>query len=154
MASLKVLHRRWRTDEGAQLIEFAVVLPLLLFVVLGIAEFGIIFQRYEVLTNAAREGARMAVLPGYTNADIQTRIRAYLTAANVPWTTTNPAIPAVTTVSIPMGAGQPPISAKHVSLTYTYNYLFISGIASMFGASYGSLTMTAVSEMRTEVPGS
>ena len=46
--------RRWRSDEGAQLIEFAIVLPLLLLVVLAIAEFGFIFQRYEVITNAAR----------------------------------------------------------------------------------------------------
>ena len=59
------LFRRLRQEDGAQLVEFALVLPLLLFVVLGIAEFGIIFQRYEVVTNAAREGARLAVLPGY-----------------------------------------------------------------------------------------
>ncbi len=58
--------KRGRSEDGAQLVEFALVLPLLLLVVLGIAEFGFIFQRYEVITNAAREGARLAVLPGYT----------------------------------------------------------------------------------------
>ena len=52
--------------RGAELIEFAFIFPLLLLVCLGIVDFGLLFQRYEVLTNAAREGARVAVLPGYT----------------------------------------------------------------------------------------
>ena len=70
----KTLRSRWLSEDGAQLIEFALVLPMLLLVVLGIAEFGFIFQRYEVLTNAAREGARIAVLPGYSTADVQARV--------------------------------------------------------------------------------
>ena len=74
MAQVK-LSRRWRSEEGAELVEFALVLPMLLFVVLGIAEFGFIFQRYEVLTNAAREGARLAVLPGYTRPTSDSRGR-------------------------------------------------------------------------------
>ena len=69
--------RRWRSEDGAQLVEFALVLPLLLLVMLGIAEFGFMFQRYEVVTNAAREGARLAVLPGYTDADVQARVASY-----------------------------------------------------------------------------
>ena len=65
MAQVMRWFKRGRSEDGAQLVEFALVLPLLLLVVLGIAEFGFIFQRYEVITNAAREGARLAVLPGY-----------------------------------------------------------------------------------------
>ena len=88
MAPIKVL-RRWRSEDGAQLVEFALVLPLLLFVVLGIAEFGFIFQRYEVVTNAAREGARIAVLPGTIRHQpdaIRARVRAYIQASRVPVT--------------------------------------------------------------------
>ena len=85
------LSRRWRSEDGAQLVEFALVLPLLLFVVLGIAEFGFIFQRYEVVTNAAREGARIAVLPGYAISGRATRVRNYLTLGGVPVTVGNPA---------------------------------------------------------------
>ena len=66
-------------DRGSQLIEFAFVAPLLLVVVFGIANFGLMFQRYEVLTNAAREGARVAALPGYGSADVQARVDQYLT---------------------------------------------------------------------------
>ena len=42
-----------------------VVLPLLLLVLFGIIDFGFMFQRYVVLTNAAMEGARVGILPGY-----------------------------------------------------------------------------------------
>lgn len=145
--------RRWRSDEGAQLVEFALVLPLLLLVVLGIAEFGFIFQRYEVLTNAAREGARMAVLPGYTNADVQARVGAYITAGRVPTTGTNPLIQ-VTDVTVPVTGGRPPINAKRVTVSYTHSYMFISGIGAWFGSTYSTVPLVAVSEMRVElVPG-
>lgn len=56
--------RRCRSESGAELVEFALVLPLLLVLIGGIADFAMLFQNYEVTTNAAREGARLAVLPG------------------------------------------------------------------------------------------
>jgi len=80
MAALRSLLRRWRSDTGAELIEFALVFPLLLLVVLGIVDFGIMFQQYEVLTNAAREGARIAVLPNYSSTDAQARVDQYVAA--------------------------------------------------------------------------
>ena len=156
MASLIRLVRRWRSDEGAQLVEFALVLPLLLLIVLAIAEFGFIFQRYEVVTNAAREGARMAVLPGYTTADVTTRVTSYVTAGRVPTTATSPPNPVVLveTVPIPVGGGRPPMSARRVTVTYTHTYMFLPSIAGWFGASYTTVLLVAVSEMRAEVAGS
>ena len=53
-------------ERGAELVEFALALPLLLVVFGGIIDFGLLLQRHQVLSNAAREGARLAVLPGYT----------------------------------------------------------------------------------------
>ncbi len=58
------IRRGWRSESGAELVELALALPLLLLVVMGIIDFGFLFQRYEVVTNAAREGARIATLPG------------------------------------------------------------------------------------------
>ncbi len=46
-------------ERGAALLELALVLPLLLVVIAGIVDFGFAFQRFEVITNAAREGARL-----------------------------------------------------------------------------------------------
>ncbi len=76
--------RRFKSERGAELIEFALVFPLLLLVILGIVDFGFLFQRMEVVTNAAREGARIAVLPGYLNADAEARVHDYIEAGGLP----------------------------------------------------------------------
>ena len=147
---LKTPRARWRSEDGAQLVEFALVLPMLLLVVLGIAEFGFIFQRYEVLTNAAREGARIASLPGYSTADVQARVAAYVTAGRVPTTGTNPTV-AVTDVPIPTAPGGPVMTGKRVTVTYQHTYMFLRGIGSWFGATYATVPLRAVSEMRSEI---
>ena len=72
MARLK-RWRLFRSEYGAELVEMAIVTPILLLLVFGIVDFGFMFQRYVVLTNAAVEGARVATLPGYTAADAACR---------------------------------------------------------------------------------
>lgn len=156
MDAMKRTYGRWGSEEGAQLIEFALVLPMLLLVVLGIAEFGFLFQRYEVVTNAAREGARMAVLPGYSTAigqaAVRTRVQAYVAAGRVPTAAGTPGNPVVTLAdaAIEVGGGLPPVNVKRVTVTYTHTYMFIAGIAGLFGAEYTTVPLTAVAEMRTE----
>jgi Flp pilus assembly protein TadG len=141
--------KRGRSEDGAQLVEFALVLPLLLLVVLGIAEFGFIFQRYEVITNAAREGARLAVLPGYTEPDIRPRVVTYLFNGRVPTTLTNPEVTVDYDVPIPVAGGRPPINATRVTVTYTYTFQFLNALSVFFG-SRPAFPLSAVSEMRTE----
>lgn len=57
-----------KNDRGASLIEFALVTPLLLALVMGIIEFGWVYNGYITLNGATREGARVAtiykMLPG------------------------------------------------------------------------------------------
>jgi Flp pilus assembly protein TadG len=149
MARVKKFLKRWLSDEGAELIEYALVLPMLLLVVLGIAEFGFMFMRYEVITNAAREGARIAVLPGYSVTDVQNRVTAYVTQGRVPTTVTNPTV-TVANVDIPV-PGRLPISARRVTVAYTYNYMFLPGIGALFGQTYATAPLVAVAEMRMEV---
>src|SRR5947209_18265060 len=48
--------------RGAALVEFAIVVPLLLLLVMGIMEFGMIMHDYIMLAQGAREGARTAAL--------------------------------------------------------------------------------------------
>lgn len=50
-------------DLGAELVEFALVVPLLLMLLLGIVWMGRAYNVYVTITRAAREGARYAVLP-------------------------------------------------------------------------------------------
>ena len=49
-----------RGCEGAQLLEFALVLPLLVVLVIGVSDFGGAYTLKDKLANAAREGARIA----------------------------------------------------------------------------------------------
>jgi Flp pilus assembly protein TadG len=51
-----------RDESGQALVEFAIVLPLLIAVVLGIVQFGIAYNNYVTLTNATRVGARKAAV--------------------------------------------------------------------------------------------
>lgn len=59
-------HRR-----GAAVVEFALVVPLFFMLVFGIIEFGQGFMVSQLINSAAREGARVAITPGSTNAEVQ-----------------------------------------------------------------------------------
>ncbi len=54
-------------DRGQDLVEYAIVFPVLMLLLLGIIEFGRIIYSYNAISNAAREGTRLAVLPGTAN---------------------------------------------------------------------------------------
>jgi len=55
------------------MVELAMVLPILLILFMGVVEFGRIFHSYLIITNASREGARVAVL-GRADTDISDRV--------------------------------------------------------------------------------
>ena len=54
----------YRDNRGQSLVEFALVLPMLLVVMLMITEFGRALYQYNVLSQAARAGARVAAVSG------------------------------------------------------------------------------------------
>ena len=51
------------------MVEFAIIAPFFLALVIGIIEFGRLMQVQQILTNATREGARRAVIQGATSAE-------------------------------------------------------------------------------------
>ena len=53
-------YRRLRNDRGQTLVEFALVAPLLLLLLIGTVQFGITYNQYLRLTDAVRTGARKA----------------------------------------------------------------------------------------------
>ena len=59
---IKFLSRLKKDQKGQALVEFALILPILILLVMGIIEFGIIYHTQLVLDNASREGARAGVL--------------------------------------------------------------------------------------------
>jgi len=145
MAAIRLL-RRLGCDQGAELIEFALVFPLLLLVLFGIMDFGMLFQRYETVTNAAREGARVAVLPGYAQADVQARATQYLAASGL---TATPTFAYTAPQAINVGGAC--ITVTAVTVGYPFQFLFIGKIISLFGGSgFTTRTLTATARMRYE----
>ena len=67
--------------RGAALVEMAMVLPIFITVTLGIVEFGRAMMVAQLVTNAAREGARLGCLDGTTNAEVTQTISDFLVTA-------------------------------------------------------------------------
>lgn len=61
-----MLHDRLRSERGAAAVEFGLVLPILLVLLLGIIDFGRAYHAQITLTHAAREGARAFAVNGDT----------------------------------------------------------------------------------------
>jgi hypothetical protein len=147
MASVN--RQSWTSETGAELVEFAIALPLLLLVLFGIVDFGMLFQRYQAVTNAAREGARVAVLPLYDDADVAARVSQYLTAAGL---TETPTVPAPDRAPVPLGGSGQCINVVTVSVDYPYTYSAFGGIASFFGSdAFGATGLRATASMRSEL---
>lgn len=53
-----------RNEKGQSLVEFAILLPILLLLLMGILEFGIMLNSYLTINNSAREGARLGIVAG------------------------------------------------------------------------------------------
>jgi Flp pilus assembly protein TadG len=68
---------------GTTIVEAAFVLPLLLLLVLGGLEYGWLFFNVQQITNAARQGARVACLPDATDSQVQAVIAGILDRAKL-----------------------------------------------------------------------
>jgi Flp pilus assembly protein TadG len=145
----RLLPRRLRSERGAELIELALVLPILLLVFAGIVDFGLLLQRMLTVNNAAREGARIAVLPGYSQTDVQNRVTQYVregTGDNTLSPTT-----VLTPVNIDPPGATPPFPAAQVTVALTHSYLFLGPVSGLLGGgSFSSITLSARSTMRVE----
>jgi hypothetical protein len=74
---------RTMIQNGVAAVEMAMVLPLFFMIIFGIVEFGRAMMCMQVLTNAAREGARACAVSPLTTGDIETICQDYAQAAGV-----------------------------------------------------------------------
>lgn len=143
------------SERGAALLELAIVMPILLLVFAGIAESGLLFRSFEVTVNAAREGARLAVLPGSEEDDyarVRALVNSYLTAASL--TGPDDASPPVITISQVGIEIAPGVMANGVRVTVTYDYgcLFLGPVAGLLNGTFqDTITYQASALMRTQV---
>jgi len=157
MRTLKNNHRgrrgrvlRGGSERGQSLIETALTLPLLLLVSVSIFEFGRACWMTQVLTHAAREGARVAVLPGSTSDQVKSRVVAYLTAGQVPKASTASVVLAP---NVPISIGAGTASGSKVTVNYPFSFMVLNPVARLIvpGSSLGApITMSASAEMRNE----
>jgi Flp pilus assembly protein TadG len=85
------------------MVEFAIVLPLLILVVFGILEFALAWNRVHIITDAAREGARVGAVSATTRAQVIESINRHLTQNGL-----NPALATLTVPTTwPVPTGQP-----------------------------------------------
>lgn len=145
------------------MVEFAIILPLLLLLIFGMIEFGCIFYDMQVLTNAAREGARYGIVsknPRYNEGAITTHVNNYcanrlvsLKATSAPKTTVA-CIKADGTIGNACTAmSQWPDNPEYlkVEVTYIYGFLVFPKLDSLLGGSFdGTLTLTKSATMTCE----
>lgn len=138
---LRTLHTRMsvrlvtncKDESGAELVEAAVVIPILLMLLLGIVSFGRAWNTYQTITRAAREGAKQAVLTPCANSTYCPGATNY--TANDIWTsfvdpvlqsdgldTTKVTNPTITYVQLDPNDPTPYICGIQLSFTYPYTF--------------------------------
>lgn len=111
---------RGHSERGAVAVEFAIVLPVLLALILGIIEFGMAFNAQMSLTNAAREGVRVMAI---SNDPVAAKAAAKNAAVSL-----NPAL-----TDSNIAFSQPSCSpTQQMTVTITYTLSTITGFAGPF----------------------
>jgi Flp pilus assembly protein TadG len=143
---LSRLTRLRKSDRGAALIEAAVTIPLILLISVAIFEFGRAYQTWQVLTNAAREGARVAILSGTTDDEVRSAVNNYLTIGR---------LNALSPGSIDLNRNAPlgTSTGSQITVTYPFSFMVLGPVIRLVNPSSSAgapLTMSAVAVMRNE----
>jgi Flp pilus assembly protein TadG len=137
---------RSRKQRGAALVEFALVLPLLLLLVFGIIEFGLVLYDKTVITNASREAARYGIVWAPTKptvSEIQAVAANYCSTYLISLGSNSNGCPAPNVTGAGGPFGQP--------LTVTVSYPFASlALGKMISPFTGTLTLSATTTMNNE----
>ena len=136
-----------KNERGAALIETAITIPVILLICVGIFEFGRAYQTWQVLTNAAREGARQAILVDKTDAEVQSTVQNYMRAGGLPRYAT---AGVVIERNVALGTN----TASRITVNYPFNFMVLNGVAQLVsrGSTAGRpLTMQSVALMRNEI---
>jgi len=131
---MKLRKRNLLTQQkGQSLVEFALLLPILVVIIFSAVEFGRLWMTMNLLTGAAREGARVAAVTAPNAALVQSAANNVLSAVNITGAT-------VTVVG--------PNAANAVTVTVKINYTVLTG--SIVPGLSGTLQLTRSVSMRWE----
>ena len=142
------LRTRLRSNRGAELIEFAIVTPILAIIIAALFDFGFLFRNWEVVTNAAREGARVGVLPSYScdgaSSDVEDRVDAYMSGSGIGGGY------AVNLGTDSVTSGGRTFGACVVNVQMDQALPALSVLGAVFGGNFGTVSLSATSVMRSE----
>lgn len=112
-----------RRDDGAALVEFALVLSLLVMITFGIIEFGRAYNTQVTLTHATREGVRVLAITGDSTAAVTATRNAAPNLASGSITVftdaCNPGYPTEVRASYPLTYDIPFFGSKTITLDAT-----------------------------------
>jgi len=139
---MRRLRTAGRADSGQALVEFAMVLPLLLILVIGLAEFSRAWNTKQVITDAAREGLRSSVVanPGFSSGDVVGLVNQALIRA-----TLDPSRADVTVQGFRAGTGTP----ARIQIDYRYDFGFFGPLIG-WAAEDRTLVLSTSFVMRNE----
>lgn len=160
MCDRTATHRRagcyqWRTrlasETGQELLEAALVIPLLLMLLIGIVWMARAYNTYETMTRAAREGARLAITPTCvscgntfpTDGEVQAAVEQALEASSL-----NPAYMSSFSLTrgVVLNPGSP-LAERGAVLTFNYPFQFILPFTPL---NLTTITLTTTVQMREE----
>jgi Flp pilus assembly protein TadG len=143
-------NKRRRGERGQNLVEFALILPIFMIIVLGTIDFGWALKSYITVVNSAREGARYGIVCPDTDNQIQQRVSDFSnnqitsTDVTVAWkdASTNNSVARCT-------------SEAYVEVTAGYDHDFITPLGNLLSAVTGGslptqLRMESTTKMRVE----
>jgi len=147
--AMTALTSKARSELGQALIETALTLPIVLAVSISVFEFGRAFQYWQVMTNAAREGARLASLPGTTDDEVRARVYAYLEGGRI--VSFASATISVDTADVSIGSDTVP--GSKVTVSYPFEFIALQPIVQLLvsDSTVGeAFTMSTSATMRDE----
>lgn len=137
-----MIRRFGRAQEGQALVEFALVVPVLLLLVVGVFEFGRAWNAHQAVTDAAREGARAAVVadPLMTPDSVRAVVRNALARAALD--------PDLAVIEL-SGVGDPTGEPARVQVRYPFYFGFLKPMGTVLGDK-GTVTLGTAFVMRNE----
>ena len=140
-----------KNERGAMAVEFALITPILLLLVVGIIEFGILLVNQAMLTNASREAARAGIVasnPRPSGTAITSIVNAYLTNAGLNAGSATVTVQNLTT-GVTCGATPCCTGFQHdlsVRVIYAYSFVALPSLISGFSTP----TLGATTRMKCE----
>ncbi len=127
-----------RNAQGQALVEFAIVIPVLLLIIMGIFDLGWGVYAQNMISNAAAEGARTGIIISKTDADIRARVQA-----------STPSLANLQTTITPSGPRTYNDFGKPITVTVVYTYHPITPVIGQIVTGSG-LRLSATAVMKIE----